>query len=86
MGRTWLYWRYQGRRAGCQRNQEKLECQWDLIIPRKLGAPFNREIAIGAVTQDGTLLLDEEMIKYLNVSKEYIEKEKKAQIEEIKEG
>jgi putative phosphoribosyl transferase len=64
--------------------REKLECQWDLIIPRKLGAPFNREIAIGAVTQDGTLLLDEEMIKYLNVSKEYIEKEKKAQIEEIK--
>ena len=64
--------------------REKLGCQWDLIIPRKLGAPFNREIAIGAVTQDGTLLLDEEMIKYLNVSREYIEKEKKAQIEEIK--
>ena len=64
--------------------REKLGCQWDLIIPRKLGAPFNKEIAIGAVTQDGTLLLDEEMIKYLDVSKEYIEKEKKAQIEEIK--
>jgi putative phosphoribosyl transferase len=63
--------------------REKLECPWDLIIPRKLGAPFNREIAIGAVTQDGTLLLDEEMVRYLNVSREYIEKEKKAQIEEI---
>jgi predicted phosphoribosyltransferase len=64
--------------------KEKLQCDWDLIIPRKLGAPFNKEIAIGAVTQDGTLLLDEEMILYLNVSKDYIEEEKNRQIEEIK--
>ncbi|MDD2572921.1 MAG: phosphoribosyltransferase [Bacillota bacterium] len=64
--------------------REELKCEWDLIIPKKLGAPFNREIAIGAVTQDGTLLLDEEMVMYLNVSKEYIEREKKAQINEIK--
>ncbi len=64
--------------------RKTLKCEWDLIIPRKLGAPFNREIAIGAVTQDGTLLLDEEMILYLDVSKEYIEKEKENQINEIK--
>ncbi len=64
--------------------REQLNCEWDLIIPRKLGAPFNKEIAIGAVTQDGTLLLDEEMIMYLNVSEEYIQKEKEAQINEIK--
>jgi predicted phosphoribosyltransferase len=63
--------------------KEKIRCRWDLIIPRKLGAPFNREIAIGAVTQDGTLLLDEEMIMYLNVSRDYIEKEKNGQINEI---
>ena len=63
--------------------REELGCRWDLIIPRKLGAPFNREIAIGAVTQDGTMLLDEEMILYLNVSREYIEREKKNQIDEI---
>lgn len=64
--------------------KNELQCDWDLIIPRKIGAPFNKEIAIGAVTQDGTLLLDEEMVMYLNVSKEYIEKEKTAQIGEIK--
>ncbi|MBA1334714.1 MAG: hypothetical protein HPY66_2618 [Firmicutes bacterium] len=61
----------------------ELGCEWDLIIPRKLGAPFNKEIAIGAVTQDGTLLLDEEMILYLKVDKSYIEEEKREQIEEI---
>lgn len=63
--------------------KEKLECQWDLIIPRKLGAPFNKEIAIGAVIQDGTTLLDDEMVKYLNVSREYIKREKEEQIGEI---
>lgn len=61
----------------------ELKCEWDLIIPRKIGAPFNKEIAIGAVTQDGTLLLDEEMILYLKVDKSYIEEEKREQIEEI---
>ena len=64
--------------------REELKCQWDLIIPRKIGAPFNREIAIGAVTQDGSLLLDEELVMYLNVSREYIEREKNSQINEIK--
>lgn len=64
--------------------KEILGCRWDLIIPRKLGAPFNKEIAIGAVTQDGTMLLDEEMVLYLNVSGEYIKEEKNRQIDEIK--
>jgi putative phosphoribosyl transferase len=63
--------------------KEALGCDWDLIIPRKLGAPFNKEIAIGAITQDGTMMLDQEMIEYLGVSREYIEREKKEQIEEI---
>jgi predicted phosphoribosyltransferase len=63
--------------------KEALGCRWDLIIPRKLGAPFNKEIAIGAVTQDGTMLLDEEMVLYLNVSEDYISKEKDRQIKEI---
>jgi predicted phosphoribosyltransferase len=63
--------------------KEALGCRWDLIIPRKLGAPFNKEIAIGAVTQDGTVLLDEEMVLYLNVSEDYISKEKDRQIKEI---
>ncbi len=62
----------------------QLECEWDLIIPKKLGAPFNNEIAIGAVTQDGITLLDRDMILYLSVSEEYIRAEKDRQINEIK--
>ena len=30
----------------------KLSCHFDIVIPRKLGAPHNEEVAIGAVTED----------------------------------
>ncbi|MEA3254456.1 MAG: phosphoribosyltransferase family protein [Candidatus Altiarchaeota archaeon] len=55
-----------------------------LIIPRKIGAPYNPELAVAAVTQDGDLLLKEELTISLNIPPDYIEKEKKIQMEEIK--
>ncbi len=55
----------------------------DVIIPRKIGAPENPELAIGAVAEDGTAILDNRLIKYLGVSKEYIEIETKRQKHEI---
>ena len=62
----------------------KLSCHFDIVIPRKLGAPHNEEVAIGAVTEDGTTYLNEEIVRMLEVSKEYIEQEKSKQIQEIK--
>jgi putative phosphoribosyl transferase len=55
----------------------------DVIIPRKIGAPNNPELAIGAMTEDGTILLDDRLVDYLNVSQEYIEEESEAQKAEI---
>lgn len=46
-----------------------LNLSMDLIIPRKLGAPQNPEVAIGAVTQDGTTLLNQRLIELLKLSK-----------------
>ena len=65
---------------------EKLNADYfDIVIPRKLRAPDNKENAIGAVAPDGsTLYLDEFMISSLKVSADYIEKEKAEQKEEIK--
>ena len=63
---------------------KKFGFQWDLIIPRKIGLPHNKEIAIGAVSLDGTYLLNEEYIDLLNISEEYIKKEVFEQIEEMK--
>ena len=55
----------------------------DVIIPRKIGAPSNPELAIGAMTEDGTVLLDKRLVEYLQVSNEYIKKETETQKHEI---
>lgn len=55
----------------------------DVIIPRKIGAPDNPELAIGAVAEDGTTILDENLITYLGVSREYIKQETERQKREI---
>jgi len=60
-----------------------LKLPLDVIIPRKLGAPDNAELAIGAVAEDGTAILDNNLIRYLGVSREYIKEETERQKQEI---
>jgi len=55
----------------------------DVIIPHKLGAPDNPELAIGAVAEDGTMILDKNLIAYMEVPREYIEAEAERQKQEI---
>ena len=62
---------------------ETLALLLDVIIPRKIGAPGNPELAIGAMTEDGTVLLDAKLVEYLHVSENYIKKESASQKLEI---
>lgn len=57
----------------------------DVIVPRKIGAPGQPELAIGAVASWGNheFVLDEQAVSYLGVSPRYIEQEVQAQLEEI---
>ena len=55
----------------------------DVIIPKKIGAPDNPELALGAIMEDGTTILDERLIQLLQVSKHYIAEESKKQRMEI---
>lgn len=57
---------------------------FDIVVPRKLTDPDNKEQAIGAVMEDGTTYLDEELISMLQITPDYIEKEKAEQIQEIR--
>jgi putative phosphoribosyl transferase len=57
---------------------------FDILIPRKLPAPYNEELAIGATMEDGSTYLNETIADALKISQEYIEKVKLEQIEEIK--
>jgi predicted phosphoribosyltransferase len=55
----------------------------DVIIPHKIGAPGNPELAIGAMTEDGTIILDENLVAYVGVPKSYIKEESGRQKQEI---
>lgn len=63
---------------------KELGLDWDLIIPRKIGAPYNKEVAIGAVSYDGSYFADKEYVDMLGISERYIEAEAVVQLEEIK--
>jgi putative phosphoribosyl transferase len=62
---------------------EALNLPLDVIIPHKLGAPGNPELAVGAITEDGTAVLDEGAVSYMDVSQEYIREESERQKKEI---
>jgi predicted phosphoribosyltransferase len=55
----------------------------DVIIPRKIGAPDNPELAIGAMTEDGTIILDKRLVAYLGVPASYVKEESERQKKEI---
>ena len=54
----------------------------DVVVPRKIGAPMNPELGVGAVAP-GVRVLDPELIRMLHVSDEYLEREIAAQEREI---
>jgi predicted phosphoribosyltransferase len=54
----------------------------DVVIPRKVGAPGNPELGLGAVAP-GVRVLDERALRILGVSDDYLEREIAAQEAEI---
>ncbi|MDW7978207.1 MAG: phosphoribosyltransferase [Candidatus Caldarchaeum sp.] len=49
-----------------------LNCPLDVVISRKVGAPSQPELAVGAVAEDGTLFVDEEIARVVGAADEYI--------------
>lgn len=47
----------------------------DVVCPRKIGAPCNPELAIGAVTETGAGFFNDGLISQLSVSQEYLKAE-----------
>src|SRR2546422_831565 len=50
----------------------RLDAELDVAVARKLGSPISPELAIGAVTASGERVLNEELIRALNVSEAYL--------------
>lgn len=73
-------------RGGVEVGAEVAEARgWplDVVIPRKVGAPHNPELGLGAIAP-GVRVLDQGMLRTLGVSEEYLEGEIAAQEEEIR--
>jgi len=62
----------------------KLSCNLDMMIAKRLRAPHNEEVAIGAIAEDGTTYLNKSLIEELKISDEYINNEISYQLQEIK--
>jgi putative phosphoribosyl transferase len=60
-----------------------LQVPLDIVIVRKIGFPGQPELGIGAVSETGTVVLNESIISTYGVSKDYIEREISRQKEEI---
>jgi predicted phosphoribosyltransferase len=50
----------------------RLGTELDVLVARKLGAPFSAELAIGAVTANGGRFLNEQAIRELSVRPSYV--------------
>ncbi len=60
-----------------------LRAPLDVFMTRKLGAPFNPELAIGAIAGDGTVILDNQLIYELQIPKQTIQQEMERQMCEL---
>ena len=60
-----------------------LDCKLDIIVSRKIGAPHNPELAIGAVLHDGSYFPNSDVVKMLKVPQSYIDSEAAEQMKEI---
>lgn len=55
----------------------------DIVVPRKIGAPHNPELAIGAVMHDGSFFPNIAVIEHFDVRKDFIDEQIVEQLEEI---
>lgn len=62
----------------------RLNAELDVVVARKLGAPFHAELAIGAVTSDGERFLNDEIISQLGVDDAYLDQVTREQGDEAR--
>lgn len=53
----------------------KLNADFDVMLARKIGAPGNPELAIGAAAEDGLRQINDALVEELQVSADYIDRE-----------
>ncbi|MCX8187228.1 MAG: phosphoribosyltransferase [Nitrososphaeria archaeon] len=62
----------------------ELNAPLDVTVPRKIGAPGDPELAVGAVAEDGTIYVEESIAGSLGIREDWIRVEAERELEEIK--
>ncbi len=60
-----------------------LDCDLDIIVPRKIPIPHNTEAGYGAVTEDGIIVLNDALVRQLRLTREQIDHQATAVRREI---
>lgn len=55
-----------------------------IVVPRKIGSPFNPEFGIGAVAPDGTVFIDSNAARSTGADDAYIQEQVKKELEEAR--
>lgn len=63
----------------------RLRAPLDVFVVRKLGAPGNPELAMGAIASGGVRVMNEEVVRSLSVSDEAIERAEEEEREKLQE-
>ncbi|WP_247002352.1 phosphoribosyltransferase [Halosolutus gelatinilyticus] len=63
---------------------DALDADLDVVVARKLGAPGNPELAIGAVASSGSVWYNDDLIDRLGVDEEYLESVRREEAENAK--
>jgi predicted phosphoribosyltransferase len=64
---------------------DRLGVPLDVVAARKIGAPHNPELAIGAVASDGTTWLNDRLIRDVGVGEAYVDAQAEAEREAAEE-
>ncbi len=64
---------------------QELKMDFDVVLSHKLGAPYNPELAIGAVCEDGTFFVNSQIASHTDADENYIQMEKTRQLERMTE-
>ncbi|MDY6770937.1 MAG: phosphoribosyltransferase family protein [Candidatus Nanohaloarchaea archaeon] len=64
---------------------DALHVPLDIVVARKISAPRNEELALGAVASDGSVYLDEDMVQRSGATDDYLEEQQEIEAENARE-
>lgn len=62
-----------------------LDAELDVVLCKKLRAPDNPELAIGAIGEGGKVFLNPDVVEFLEIESTYIEHEKAVRLDEMQQ-